>query len=445
MKQTVEVKGMHCASCSSTISKRIKKMQGVEACTINLASEKASLVFNPALVTIEQMNQEIGKLGYSFVDTSVNHDSHVQHGLSPSHPGMDYSQHLGLDQTKLEKLKELAELRRKVDFVLPITFLVFVLMMWELAAQALSWVPRLPLPMALFNTISFLLASVVLFWIGAPFLSAVKRFAVHKVANMDTLVGIGTLTAFVYSTLIFLVPPIGTLLQASEYTYFDVTIVVIGFIVFGKYLEASSKLKTGEAIEKLIGLQAKSATVIRNGKEIEIPIEQVVIEDVLVIKPGQKIPVDGEILEGKTSIDESMITGESIPVDKEAGDTVIGSTMNKQGALQIKATKVGEDTVLSQIIKMVEEAQGSKAPIERLADQVSAVFVPVVLVFAVVVLLAWLVIAPQFIPFSQAITVGLLSFVGVLVIACPCAMGLATPTAVIVLLRMAFSLKMRRA
>ncbi len=435
MKKTVIVKGMHCASCSSIITKKIKKLPGVEACTVNIASEKASLEYDPAKVTIDHMNEEIGKLGYSFVDQSASNEvnsQHAGHDMSMMPAGMDHSEHLGLDQSKDEKLIELEKLRKKVDFVVPITFLVFVLMMWELGSQAFSWLPRLPLPMALFNTISFLLATVVLFWIGMPFLKAVKRFAVYRVANMDTLVGIGTLTAYIYSSLVFLVPPIGDLLQASEYTYFDVTIVVIGFIVFGKYLEAGSKLKTGEAIQKLIGLQAKDATVIRHGKEIKIPIEQVIMGDILIVKPGQKIPVDGEIIEGITSIDESMITGESIPVDKKVGDIVIGSTINKQGSLQVKATKVGGDTVLSQIIKMVEEAQGSKAPIEKLADQVSAVFVPVVLVFAVLVLLAWILIGSQFMPLSQATTLGLLSFVGVLVIACPCAMGLATPTAVIV-------------
>lgn len=419
MKKTVSVTGMHCASCSSIISRKIKKLPGVEVCTVNLASEKASLEFDSSQVTIDQMNQEIGKLGYSFVDHS-------------NHADMDHSEHLGLNQSKDEKIKELDALKSKVDFVAPITFLVFLLMMWELAGQAFSWLPRLPLPMALFNAISFLLATVVLFGIGMPFLTAVKRSLIHKVANMDTLVGIGTLTAYVYSTLVFLVPPMRALLQVSEYTYFDVTIVVIGFITLGKYLEARSKLKTGEAIEKLLGLQAKTALVLRDGKEMEISIDQVMVGDVLIVKPGQKIAVDGEIIAGSSAIDESMITGEAIPVDKKIGDVVIGATINKQGSLQIRATQVGEHTMLAQIIQMVESAQGSKAPIERLADQISAVFVPVVLVFAVVMLASWMLIGSLFMPFSQALTLGIVSFVGILVIACPCAMGLATPTAVIV-------------
>jgi Cu2+-exporting ATPase/Cu+-exporting ATPase len=229
-----------------------------------------------------------------------------------------------------------------------------------------------------------------------------------------------------------LFPEIKLLLNSPEGLYYDVTIVVIGFITLGKYLESKSKLKTGEAIEKLLGLVAKSATVLRDAIEIIIPIEQVVIGDILIVKPGQKIPVDGEISEGKSSIDESMITGESIPVDKTVGDTVIGATINKHGSFQMKATRVGGQTVLAQIINMVETAQGSKAPIERIADQVSAVFVPVVLVLSVMVFVSWVVIGSEYMALSQALSLGLISFVGILVIACPCAMGLATPTAVIV-------------
>jgi Cu2+-exporting ATPase/Cu+-exporting ATPase len=211
-----------------------------------------------------------------------------------------------------------------------------------------------------------------------------------------------------------------------------VTIVVIGFVTLGKYLEARSKIKTGEAIEKLLNLQAKTAIVIKNGKETEISISEVVVGDVLVVKPGQKVPVDGIILEGTTSIDESMITGEPFPVDKKKGDIVVGATINKQGSFVLKATKIGSDTMLAQIVKLVEEAQGSKAEIQNLADKISSVFVPVVLVIATVSLLIWLTIGSAFLGSSLAISYGLLSFVGILVIACPCALGLATPTAIIV-------------
>jgi len=251
--------------------------------------------------------------------------------------------------------------------------------------------------------------------------------------NIDlSLIGIGTLAAYLYSTFITLVPGARGLLQVPEHTYFDVTIVVIGFVSLGKYLETRSKLRTGQAIEKLLGLQAKTALVIRHGEEMEVPVDQVQIGEHIRVKPGAKIPVDGTILEGSTSIDESMMTGESIPVDKREGDVVIGSTINTQGSIVMKAAKIGSDTVLSQIVSMVERAQGSKAPIQALADRISGIFVPIVLVISVLSFVLWVTIGSFYWGFSTAFSFGLLSFVGVLVIACPCALGLATPTAIIV-------------
>lgn len=422
MTQKFQVIGMHCASCSAIITKKLKKLPGVSNCEVNFATEQASISYDSTQVTVDAMNNEINKLGYSL----MGQPDHSQYAK------IDHSDHLGIDRLKEEKLKELGDLKTKVNFVLPITLLVFGLMMWDIAAKIFPIVPILPLPMALFNTLSFLLAAVVLFWIGKPFIDGVVKFFTYRVANMDTLIGIGTLTAFLYSSLIFLLPPIRELLKAPEYTYFDVTIVVIGFVTLGKFLEARSKIRTGEAIEKLVNLQAKTAEVIRNGKEIEISISDVIVGDVVLVKPGSKIPVDGVILEGNSSIDESMVTGEPIPQDKKKGDIVIGSTINKQGSFTFKTTKVGSDTMLAQIIQLVEEAQGSKAQIQNLADKISSVFVPVVLVIAVVTLLLWLTVGTSFLGFSQALSFGLLSFVGILVIACPCALGLATPTAIIV-------------
>jgi Cu2+-exporting ATPase/Cu+-exporting ATPase len=286
--------------------------------------------------------------------------------------------------------------------------------------------------MKLFNTLSFVFASVAIFYVGGHFILAVFRFINYKVANMDTLIGIGTLTAYVYSSVLFFFPEIVKLLSFPEHTYFDVTIVVIGFITLGKYLEARSRLRTGEAIEKLLSLQAKIAMVIRNGKEQEIPISEVILGDVIFVKPGEKIPVDGKIIEGSTSIDESMVTGESLPVDKKVGDLVVGATINKQGSFKFQATKIGSDTVLAQIIKMVGEAQGSKARIQNLADKISSVFVPIVLLIAFLSLLIWITLGNMSYGFNTALSYGLLSFVSVLVIACPCALGLATPTAIIV-------------
>jgi Cu2+-exporting ATPase/Cu+-exporting ATPase len=373
------------------------------------------------------MNGEIEKLGYTFED-----HAHVDHSKMGHGNHEDHSAHAGIGQSKDEKIKELESMKAKTQFVLPIALLVFVLMMWDIAAKTLPFVPNLPLPMELFNTISMVLATIVLFWIGKPFLEGVVRFVKYRAANMDTLIGIGTLAAYLYSVIITLLPNVKILLRLPDYTYFDVTIVVIGFVILGKYLEARSKLRTGEAIEKLLGLQAKTALLWKDGKEVEVPVSEVRIGDTLIVKPGTKIPVDGTIIEGQSAVDESMVTGEPIPVDKKPGDLVVGATINKQGSFRFTATKVGSDTLLSQIIKMVEEAQGSKAPIQALADKVSGIFVPVVLGIAVLTLILWLAMGTSALGFSAALSYGILSFVGILVIACPCALGLATPTAIIV-------------
>jgi Cu2+-exporting ATPase/Cu+-exporting ATPase len=305
-------------------------------------------------------------------------------------------------------------------------------MIWDIIGQFSLSIPKQPIPMPLFNTISFLLATIILFWVGKPYLEAVVRFIKYRVANMDSLVGIGTLTAYIYSTTAFLFPQIRSFLSLPEYTYFDVVIVVTGFITLGKYLEARSKLKTGQAIEKLLNLQAKTALVKRGSKEIEIPISQVQVGDILIVKPGAKVPVDGIIMEGSSSIDESMINGEPLPKDKQKGDYVIGATINKQGSFTFKASKVGADTMLAQIVRLVEDAQGSKANIQNLADKISSVFIPVVLVLAIITFIVWVTAGSYFLGFTSSLSFGLLSFVGILVIACPCALGLATPTAIIV-------------
>ena len=397
-----EVVGMHCASCASIITRKIGKLQGVASVNVNFANEKADINFDPTLVGVEAMNGEIEKLGYSLRQKEENVEiSHMTHNEN--------------NQTDI--------LKSKIEFALPLTLTIFALMIWDMAAVVFK-LPPMPIPMPIFNTLGFIIATIFLFWVGSQFTSGVLRFIKYGVANMDTLIGIGTLTAYTYSSLIFLFPPLGILLKAPEYTYFDVTIVVIGFVILGKFLEATSKARTGAAIEKLIGLQAKTAVVIRNGVELEIPVNEVLVGDRIVVKPGGKIPVDGKILDGETTIDESMITGESIPMDKKVGDFVIGATINKQGRIVYQATKVGSDTMLSQIIKMVEDAQGSRAEIQNLADKISAYFVPIVLVIAILTLTVWTVFGLG--------NLGIMAFVGILVIACPCALGLATPTAIIV-------------
>lgn len=414
------VSGMHCASCASIIKRKIGKIPGVESADVNLATETAEVSMSTHVPT-KSMNAVISPLGYTMQDMTLADTTDPK---SP-HFGHDMGAVVTSDSAKkAEKLVELQKMQRKTLFVMPIAIIVFVLMIWELLSSQFALIPTLPISMMTFNRLSFLLATPIMFWIGQPFIQGVVRFIKYRVANMDSLVGIGTLVAYTYSTVLLLFPEISAILKAPEGLYFDVTIVVIGFITLGKYLEARSKLKTGEAIEKLLGLQAKTALILRSGKEIEIPISEVVVGDTVIVKPGVKIPVDGVVIKGDSSADESMLTGEPLPIDKTEGSVVIGGTINKQGVFHFRATVVGESTMLAQIIKMVESAQGSHAPIERLTDQISAIFVPIVLILSVLVFILWTALGNPLL--------GLLSFVGILVIACPCALGLATPTAIIV-------------
>jgi P-type Cu+ transporter len=425
--QILPVTGMHCASCASIISRKLKKLNGVVDITVNAGTEKATVVFDPDIISIDQMNTEIEKLGYTFEGKREKVKGKEMHTMPDGSQmsSMDHSEHLGLNQTKEKKLQELARQRELVEFTLPISLLMFVLTFWDIAMAIWPEFPGNPVPMSIFNFILLAISTVILFGpTGKIFIDGVIRFIRYRVANMDTLVGIGTLAAWGYSAFITLFPSVAEQLQFPIHTYFDVSIVIIGFILLGKFLEARSKLQTGEAIEKLLGLQAKTALVLRDGQEREVPIEDVVLGDIYIIRPGDKVPVDGEVTLGGSNVDEAMITGESMPVSKKVGDSVIGGTINKEGVLQARAIKVGSDTVLSQIIMMVERAQGSKAPIEDMADRVSAVFVPIVLVVALIVFLIWLATGN----FSMA----LVSAIGILVIACPCALGLATPTAIIV-------------
>jgi Cu+-exporting ATPase len=412
------VKGMHCASCAAIITKKLSKVEGIKEVNVNLATETARLDFDDTALTSEVLNEVVNKYGYA-----------LEIEQAPVTMAAVVS-----DTTQKRKAKEseLHDQLRKVQFALPVALVVFFLMMWDIGSMFFHRFPHLPLSMKLLNILFLLISTWMVFRTGAPFLHGVVMFLRSGAASMDTLIGIGTVTAWLYSAAITLIPPVKEFLHAPDSTYFDVTIVVIGFVLLGKYLEARSKMKTGEAIEKLIGLQAKSALVQREGKEREIPIEQVRTGDLVIVKPGSKLPVDGTITEGYSSIDESMVTGESIPVDKKAGDKVIGGTINKQGSFTFIASKVGPDTVLARIIRMVEEAQGSKAPIQQIADKVAGIFVPVVLILAVITFSIWLTVGSSYLGFSTALSYGIMGLVGILVIACPCALGLATPTAIIV-------------
>lgn len=403
-KTTLKVKGMHCASCAMVIENNLNKLQGTDA-VVNYASEKVK-VEHPESITEEKIIEVIRDSGYdvypSESQTSSRKNSTVITDLTPE----EEERHRDLKELKLKVI---------VGSLLSITIMII---------GNLGLIPGAPeIPMKTLNIIMFLLALPVQFWVGKVFISGFIKGIKHRNANMDTLIAIGTLTAFIFSTVVtfaeefeLAIPELGT--------YFDVSVVVITLVLLGKYFEARAKGRANAAIKKLAGLAAKTARVIRNGKELDIPIEEVVVGDEIVVRPGEKIPVDGTIVSGESSLDESMVTGESIPVDKGVGDKVYGATINKSGSFTFRAEKVGKDTLLSQIIKLVEDAQGSKAPIQRLADVISGYFVPIVISIAITTFVVWYVVA--------GLSFALVTMVAVVVIACPCALGLATPTAIMV-------------
>lgn len=421
--ETYRVRGMHCASCSSAIEKTLRDVQGVASVEVNYGTEKAKISYDTSKVSARELGERITPLGYELV---------VPSALEMHMRDQKYAAHLGIGQTKQEKLNELAQMRSQVIASIPLVLMSVAVMVWDTLAQIGS---ISAMSMAVYEFVHHLLpimATYMLFVVGRPYLLGVVRFMRHGVANMDTLIGIGTFVAFFYS---FVVTAFEGLVKAYinvEHTYYDVTIVVIAFITLGKYLEARAKMKTGDAIEKLLNLQAKTALVVRNGVEREIAIGEVVHGDHIVVKPGARIPVDGTVTEGTSFVDESMVTGEPMPARKAVGDAVTAGTMNTSGSFVFSATGIGSETLLARIIQMVEQAQGSRAPIQALADRISAVFVPIVLVIAILALGAWIALGTSSLGFAQSFSLGLVSFVGVLIIACPCALGLATPTAIIV-------------
>ncbi|OGI22182.1 MAG: ATPase [Candidatus Moranbacteria bacterium RIFCSPHIGHO2_01_FULL_55_24] len=421
--RTYRIRGMHCASCASIIEKSFKKLAGVESAEVNYGTETAKVTFDKTKTDPHHLSEQIKPLGYSLSLPSAE-----EMNMSSD----EHAAHLGISQSKEEKLAEISDLRGKVLSALPLAAGSAFVMLWDtLAAFDVLPAPSHTLK-EFFHHLLPLFATYVLFVVGKPYLLGFYRFLRYGQANMDTLIGIGTSVAYVYSFILAAFEgPLAPYLNV-EATYYDVTIIVITFIALGKYLEARAKLRTGDAIEKLLNLQAKTALVIRDGKEEEIPLEQVKPGDTVLVKPGAKIPVDGSVLEGSSFVDESMVTGEPMPAAKEEGDTVVAGTLNTTGSFTFRATKVGAETLLAQIVKMVREAQGSRAPIQALADKISAVFVPVVLVLAFAALGLWLLFGIPALGFSQALSLALTSFVGILVIACPCALGLATPTAIIV-------------
>ncbi|WNS74934.1 heavy metal translocating P-type ATPase [Bacillus sp. DTU_2020_1000418_1_SI_GHA_SEK_038] len=396
-KTELVLTGMTCAACSTRIEKGLNKMEGVMGATVNLALEKATVEYNPAIVSAKDMIQRVEKLGYGASIKSEGNEKEES----------DY------------RLKEIEKQKRK--FI--ISTILSLPLLWTMVGH-FSFTSFLYVPEILMNPwVQMALATPVQFIIGKQFYVGAYKALRNKSANMDVLVALGTSAAYFYSVYLT-VEAIGRNTDPAG-LYFETSAVLITLIILGKLFEAKAKGRSSEAIKKLMGLQAKTATVIRDEQEVEIPLEEVMAGDIVLVKPGEKIPVDGEILEGRSALDESMITGESVPVDKTVGDTVIGATINKNGFIKMKATKVGRDTALAQIIKVVEEAQGSKAPIQRLADSISGIFVPIVVGIAIITFLVWyLFVSPG--DFALALEPA----IAVLVIACPCALGLATPTSI---------------
>lgn len=418
-----KVKGMHCASCASIIERIVSKIDGVENISVNNGTENAKISFNTEKTSPEIFNQKLEPLGYSLVLQTAE-----EMGMTEN----EHAGHLGFNQSKKEKLKEIDDMKKGVFGALPIAGISIFIMGWEIFGKYNLVVPMSNTMYEFFHHLLPIFATYIFITIGKPYLLGVYRFFRYGKANMDTLIGLGTSVAFIYSFIVTAFEEVLKPYLSVQYNFYDVSIVVITFIALGKYLEAKSKLKTGDAIEKLLGLQAKTALVIRDGKEIEIKIEEVKHGEIIIVKPGQKIPVDGVVVEGLSYVDESMITGEPIPVEKNTGTQVVAGTINTTGTFNFRATKVGSETLLSHIIKMVEDAQGSKAPIQALADKISAVFVPTVLIIAIISFGLWMYFGLPVFGFSKALSFALTSFVGILVIACPCALGLATPTAIIV-------------
>jgi len=469
-KCTISVSGMHCASCANTIEKALSKTKGVKRASVNYASEKATVEFDKYQVDEESLKKAINKTGYKVVESAasanvvelklkvigmnnpyclgtvkdalnlvngiISKDLYINENAFISYDpkqtsveeikraiknaGYDAIEQTGLsnDREKEARQREIRRLKWEViaGFILSIPIFILSFPEWF----------KIIIPYQ--NFVLLILASPVQLILGYRFYTGTYIGLMNKTANMDTLIAVGTGAAYIYSVLATFLPK-----TFPGNVYYDTSAIIITFILLGKYLEALTKGKASEAIRKLIGLQAKTAIVVRNGKEVEIPIDELQIGDVFIVKPGQKIPTDGVVISGSSHVDESMLTGESMPVSKNINDKVIGATINKSGAFKVEATKVGSDTMLAQIIKLVEDAQGSKAPIQRLADKVSSIFVPVVILIAVISFLFWYFIAPSFLnltfnPFIFAFTI----FIAVLIIACPCALGLATPTAIMV-------------
>jgi Cu+-exporting ATPase len=393
------IKGMSCASCANTVETVINRVSGVEECIVNFAMEQATVQYDPQQTSVETIQNAAEKVGYGAFP--------LENNKSPSE--------------NKEEAVEAQKLRRKVMVG---GIISAILVIGSLPMMTGLNIPFIPMWLHNF-WLQLVLATPIQFWCGGQFYTnAWKAFKQHT-ATMDTLIALGTSVAYFYSLFITIYPDFLTRQGLNPQVYYEAAVVVITLILLGRLLEIRAKKQTSEAIHKLMGLQAKTARIIRNEQEVDIPIEDVQIGDIVLVRPGEKIPIDGEIIEGNSTIDESIVTGESVAVKKQVGDEVIGATINQTGRFKFRTTRVGKDTVLAQIVQLVQDAQTSKAPIQRLADQVTGWFVPVVIAIALLTFIIWF-------DFMGNLTLALITTVGVLIIACPCALGLATPTSVMV-------------
>ncbi|WP_035567972.1 heavy metal translocating P-type ATPase [Hymenobacter sp. IS2118] len=405
--ETLDIEGMTCASCASFVEKSLSRTPGVQRAVVNFATEKATVDYLPAQATPATLKEAVVQAGY---------------GVTERKPDTSAADR----QAEIDQQKTLAygKLKRRFWVAAGLAAVIMplsMLMLWPamMARINMQWL----------NYALLLLTLPVLAYSGREFYTSAWNGFRHRSANMDTLIAVGTGAAFLYSLAATVVPGFFTSRGLMPEVYYDTTATIIALILLGKVLELRAKTQTSAAMKALIGLQAKTARVVRsNGQEMDVPIEQVQLNDLIVVRPGEKVATDGLIEEGHSAVDEAMLTGESLPVEKKAGDPVFGATLNKTGSFRFRVTKVGADTMLSQIVKLVEDAQGSRAPIQRLADKVSAIFVPTVVVIAILTFVLWFDLAPA----ESRLPLALVNFVAMLIIACPCALGLATPTAIMV-------------